>query len=144
MRKTVTGVIIALSLLVMVWMGFTVISYAQVIPGVVAFTRLTLTGGSGHAVMVPPYLYSARVSTNTTTIIKASPGVLGCVSITKAGSGGNLLTLYNGPYVALSGQELMVIDTTVKGEYCFASIFSGGLIAVSGTGTSGEEIVTFH
>lgn len=115
-----------------------------VAPNVVAQApaRLMLSGGSGRAVPIPAYLLSKNIASNATTVVKSTPGVLGCIVIQKAGASSNVATVYNNTNA--SGTVLATIDTTATGEYCYGAIFNTALTIVTATGTAGDITVTYR
>jgi hypothetical protein len=109
---------------------------AQVLTGRnIQFSGLTLRGGTNPFVGVPAYLKSVHITTATSTTVKNTPGVIGCVVVNTLGAGS--LTLYNATSPVAS-YALAIIDTGAVKENCYGMIFSGQLLAV----TSGTADVT--
>lgn len=89
---------------------------------------------------------SARVSTNTTAVLKRGAGTLHRVTIGKPGSVNNVVTIYDN--TAASGTVLAVISgtetTAASGTYTYDIDFYTGLTAVSATGTAPDMTVVYE
>lgn len=75
--------------------------------------------------------------------IKGSPGVLGRVAITKAGSASSTVTIYDGT-VAAGTQIGGIIDGTSKGEFTYMVYFDTSLhVETVDSGNAIEVTVTY-
>ena len=108
-------------------------------------TRLTLMGGTGRAVPIPAYLLSANITTSTTTVVKATSGVLGCIIINTAGAAAHTITVY-GTAGATSYNKIATIDGTAAAgqELCYGVLAQDGLTVVTATGTPANITVTYR
>lgn len=122
-----------IGLVIVIWS--VVAPFAQIAgigPGQIV--RVMLTSGSGRSIGVPAYLLSKNITTASTTVVKASPGVLACVNVNKAGAAGSTAKLYDHPTSAL-GVVLGTLDTATSGvELCYGLIFPDGLVIVTASG----------
>ena len=108
------------------------------------------TGGTGglpnhNSIPIPPYLLSKNITTNTTTVVKTSAGVVGCVIINSPGGSSNTATIYGTNNSTYYG-KLATIDTTVTGnpERCYGMIGSDGITVVTATGTAADLTITYR
>lgn len=86
---------------------------------------------------------AAHISTNATTVVKASPGFLGCVTINTAGATGNTATVYDNTSAA--APVIATINTTAGVEtLCYNVAVATGLTVVTATGTAANLTVTYR
>ena len=86
---------------------------------------------------------AAHITTNATTVVKASSAVLHTITINTKGATGNIATLYNDP--ATTNNPLAVIDTTSNvGTLYFDIVLPLGLTIVTATGTAGDLTISYE
>lgn len=144
MARALVSQIVGVFILVSAFAGATSVLFHHISPTALAqgVGAIFATGGSsalgsfGRPMAVPAYLKSVNITTATTTLIKDSTGVLGCVVVNKAGASGSTLTLYD----ILNGTKIATVDTGTAIEFCYASIFPDYLYAVTATGGAAANI----
>lgn len=84
-----------------------------------------------------------QISTNTTTAVKASPGLLHTITINTSGASSNTITVYDN--TAGSGTIIATIDGTADPGHTlvFDLQFNVGLTIVTATGTAAKITVTY-
>ena len=85
-----------------------------------------------------------HITTNTTTAVKSSAGVLRRIVINTKGSSSNTLTIYDN--TSGSGTTIGIIDTAngVSGHFEYGVNFSTGLTIVTANGTAADVTVIYE
>lgn len=109
----------------------TVVSVLKGIFGLLSGTGIIKTKPSGASFL--------QVAGLATTAVKASAGVVRSISVTKAGSAGSLLTVYDS--LAGSGTVIAVIDGTVVQTVTLGAAFATGLTIVSAVAAANFTVV---
>lgn len=100
-----------------------------------------LTGAFGQPRAVPAYLFTTNITTNTTTVIKTSPGVIACVTVNTAGTSSPTAKLYNQVNALSAGNVFATINTGVAGAvFCYGAIFNTGLTVVTASGGGASDL----
>ncbi|MDP3851969.1 MAG: hypothetical protein Q8Q59_15815 [Luteolibacter sp.] len=81
----------------------------------------------------------ANVTTATTTVVKASAGVLERIVINTLGAG-STITLYDNASAA-SGTKIATLTSAIQNSITYNVAFANGLVAVTASGTAAD--VTF-
>lgn len=90
--------------------------------------------------MATPVFSFTNITTNTTTVLKTGPGILGAITINTKGASSNTATIYDN--TAGSGTKIGTIDTTVGvGTLAYDLAFTTGLTIVTATGTAPDLTV---
>ena len=83
-----------------------------------------------------------NITTATTTVVKASSGILKSITINSLGTVASLVTIYNN--TAASGAKIGTINSlTIYGSFTFNVPFSTGLTIVT-TGTVAPDITVVY
>lgn len=86
----------------------------------------------------------SHITTNTTTVVKATAGILHKVIINTKGATANVLTLYNDT-TGGTANAIAVIDTTTGVDNIDYDLgFSNGLQAVTATGTAADITIVYR
>lgn len=102
-----------------------------------------LTANTGVLAVATAPAAGVRISTNSTVNgIKTGAGSFEKVCVGVAGSGSNVLTLYDN--TTATGTVLAVIDTQVSRCLEYNLRFATGLSAILGTGTAADLILTYR
>jgi hypothetical protein len=89
-----------------------------------------------------PILAYRNLTSNGTTVIKSGKGILGVVTLNRAGASSNTLTLYDN--TAGSGDKIATIDTTAGiGSLAYDVPFNNGLTAVLATGSAPDVTIMY-
>lgn len=100
-----------------------------------------VTGSTGMLRAQPQNSFN-RITTNTTTAVKASAGTLHSIVVQKAGASSNTVTIYDN--TAGSGTIIAAYTDIAVGTYTFNAAFGTGLTIVTATGTAAEFTVMYN